>query len=151
MSGLATTRELSPIVRIYGLNSAIAESDLDGGGQDRFNGPGEKVSYYDFPILPSTKVGALLDRFPELEDILIGLAPPFKKLKNPLLRKGAASVASLKHAAVVGGLPVNDLVNKLRAVVGQEPIASQDDRTPPLSYFSCQPEWFAGARIVTSI
>jgi hypothetical protein len=46
----------------------------------------------DFPILPTTKVGALLDRYPELEDILIGLAPPFKKLKNPLLRKGVAKI-----------------------------------------------------------
>jgi hypothetical protein len=84
------------------------------------------VPRYDFPILPSTKVGALLDRYPELEDILIGLAPPFKKLKNPFLRRGVARVASLKHAAAVGGMPVNDLVNKLRAVVGQEAVASED-------------------------
>jgi hypothetical protein len=108
------------------------------------------VSYFDFPILPSTKVGALLERYPELEDVLIGLAPPFKKLKNPLLRKGVARVASQKHAAAVGGLPVKDLVNKLRAAVGQEVIASED-AGGPISYFSSQPEWFAGARIVMSI
>jgi hypothetical protein len=108
------------------------------------------VPAYAFPILPSTKVGALLDRYPELEDILIGLAPPFKKLKNPLLRKGVARVASLKHAAAVGGIPVNDLVNKLRAAVGQEAIASED-AAGSLSYFSGQPEWFDTARIVTSI
>ena len=105
---------------------------------------------YAFPILPSTKVGALLDRYPELEDILIGLAPPFRKLKNPLLRKGIARVASLKHAAAVGGMPVNDLVNKLRAAVGQEAIDSED-AGESLSYFSGQPEWFATAGIVTSI
>jgi hypothetical protein len=108
------------------------------------------VPRYDFPILPSTKVGALLDRYPELEDILIGLAPPFKKLKNPFLRKGVARVASLKHAAAVGGMPVNDLVNKLRAVVGQEAIASED-ASRSIAYFSDQPEWFAAARIVASI
>ena len=108
------------------------------------------MPYYDFPILPSTKVGALLDRFPELEDILIGLAPPFKKLKNPLVRKGVAKVASLKHAAAVGGMPVNDLVNMLRAAVGQEVIASEDAGRS-ISYFSSQPDWFAAARLVTSI
>jgi len=108
------------------------------------------VPDYDFPILPSTKVGALLDRYPELEDILIGLAPPFKKLRNPLLRKGVARVASLKHAAAVGGLPVKDLVNKLRAAVGQEIIAS-DDAGGSISDVSSQPEWFAAAKIVTSI
>jgi hypothetical protein len=110
----------------------------------------KRMPHYDFPILPSTKIGALLDRYPELEDVLIGLAPPFKKLRNPLLRKGVAKVASLRHAAAVGGLPVNDLVNRLRAAVGQEAIVSED-ASGSISYFSGQPEWFAAAKIVTSI
>ena len=105
---------------------------------------------YDFPILPSTKVGALLDRYPELEDVLIGLAPPFRKLKNPFLRRGVARVASLKHAAAVAGMPVEDLVNKLRAAVGQEAIAAEDAGTS-ISYFPGQPEWFNAARLVTTI
>jgi TusA-related sulfurtransferase len=108
------------------------------------------MPHYDFPILPSTKVGALLDRYPELEDVLIGLAPPFKKLKNPFLRKGVAKVASLKHAAAVGGMPVNDLVNKLRAAVGQEAIGSENVGGS-ISYFSDQPEWFVAAKVVTTI
>jgi hypothetical protein len=108
------------------------------------------VAEYDFPILPSTKVGTLLDRYPQLEEILIGLAPPFKKLKNPLLRKGVVKVASLKQAAAVGGLPVNDLVNKLRAAVGQEAIEFEN-AGESVSYFSTQPEWFAASKIVTSI
>jgi hypothetical protein len=108
------------------------------------------MPHQHFPILPSTKVGALLDRYPELEDVLIRLAPPFKKLRNPLLRKGIAKVASLSQAAAVGGLLVNDLVNKLRAAVGQEAIASEDAGGAN-SYFSGQPEWFAAAKIVASI
>ena len=35
--------------------------------------------------------------YPELEEVLIGLAPPFKKLKNPLLRKSVAKIATIKH------------------------------------------------------
>ena len=108
------------------------------------------MAKYDFPILPSTKVGALLDRYPQLEEILIGLAPPFKKLRNPLVRKGVAKVASLKQAAAVGGLPVEELVNKLRAAVGQEATASED-ASGSIAYFSGQPEWFAASRIVLSI
>ena len=34
-------------------------------------------------ITPSTKVSELLDAYPELEETLIGIAPPFKKLGNP--------------------------------------------------------------------
>jgi len=108
------------------------------------------MTHDDFPILPSTKVGALLDRYPQLEEILIEFAPPFNKLKNPLLRKGIAKVATLKHAAAVGGVLVNDLVNKLRAAVGQQAIVS-DDVGGSISYFSDQPEWFAAAKIATSI
>ena len=104
----------------------------------------------DFPILPSTKVGALLDRYPQLEDVLIGLAPPFKKLKNPLLRKGVAKVASLQHATVVGGMPVGELVNKLRASVGQSTV-DPEDLPGAVSYFSDQPEWLDAAKIVASI
>src|SRR5262245_47053404 len=80
----------------------------------------------DFPILPTTTIAALLDRYPHLEDVLIGLAPPFKKLKNPLLRRGVARVASLRHAAAVGGMSVDALVNTLRAAVGQSPIDPDD-------------------------
>jgi hypothetical protein len=81
-----------------------------------------------------------------LEDVLIALAPPFKKLKNPFLRKGVAKVASLRQAAVVGGMPVSELVNKLRAAVGQQPIASKDSGV--IAYLVPQPEWFSAGRIV---
>ena len=33
-------------------------------------------------INPSVTVHALLEAYPELEDVLIGIAPPFKKLKK---------------------------------------------------------------------
>ena len=81
-------------------------------------------------ITPSTKVAALLDSYPQLEDVLIGIAPPFKKLKNPILRRSVAKVASLRQAAAVGRLPVEELVNKLRDAVGQEPIAPSEVAEP---------------------
>jgi hypothetical protein len=49
----------------------------------------------DLPIEPTTKVAALLKHYPELEDVLIETAPPFKKLRNPLLRMSVAKFASL--------------------------------------------------------
>ncbi len=104
----------------------------------------------DFPIEPSTKVAALLDRFPELEDVLLEMAPPFKKLRNPILRRSVAKVASLRHAAAAGRVPVEELVNRLRAEVGQEAIASED-AVGMDSYFSSQPDWFDPTKIVASI
>lgn len=104
----------------------------------------------ELSIDPSTRVAALLDCYPELEDALIGIAPPFKKLKNPLLRKGVAKVASLRQVAAVGHVPVDDLVNWLRAAVGQEAIAVAD-AGGTASYFSSQPDWFDRTKIVASV
>ena len=59
-------------------------------------------------------------------------------------------VASLAQAAAVGGMPVSELVNKLRAAVGQQAVTSEDfDGT--ISYFSSRPAWFGSAKIVVSI
>lgn len=104
----------------------------------------------DFPILPTTKIAALLDRYPELEDVLIGLAPPFKKLKNPFLRRGVARVASVQQAAAVAGMPLAELVNTLRAAVRQPqlPLDRTEDRS---AYFLAEPDWFEAARVVHSV
>jgi len=72
------------------------------------------------PITPKTKVGALLDAYPELEEVLIALAPAFRKLKNPVLRRTIAKVATLQQAALTGDVPVADVVRRLRVAVGQD-------------------------------
>lgn len=105
----------------------------------------------DFQIVPSTKVAALLDRYPELEDILISLAPAFRKLKNPILRRSVAKVATLRQAAAVGGIAPSELVNRLRAAVGQAAISDVDNRGDRESYFAPCPEWFDRDRIVASV
>ena len=71
-------------------------------------------------ISPETKVGDLLDAYPEAEAALIAIAPKFKALKNPVLRRTVAKVATLEQAARVADMPVNDLVRSLRRVLGQD-------------------------------
>ena len=51
----------------------------------------------NFQISPETKIGSLLDRFPDLEKTLLEMAPEFKKLRNPILRKTIARVTSLRQ------------------------------------------------------
>lgn len=83
------------------------------------------MSAPNLEILPVTKVSQLLDAFPQLEAELIRLSPAFKKLQNPILRKTVAKLATLAQAAKIGKIPVDQLVNTLRASVGQEPISVQ--------------------------
>jgi len=96
-------------------------------------------------ITPSTRVAEMLDNYPELEETLIGIAPPFKKLKNPLLRKTVAKVATLKHVASVGNVPLSELINKLRQTVGQ---SVTDESYEDENYFKYRPDWFSPEKIV---
>ena len=95
----------------------------------------------------TTKVAALLDAYPELEEVLIGIAPPFKKLRNPVLRRSVAKVASLRQAAAVAGLPASQLVNRLREAVGQPLVAERTD-VASASYLGECPAWYDPDRVV---
>lgn len=99
-------------------------------------------------IIPSTKVHDLLEAYPKLEETLIGIAPPFKKLKNPVLRKSVARVATLKHISAVGKVPLNELINKLRNAVGQP---EANDYYEDENYFSSKPDWFSTEKISLAI
>ncbi|MCP3684746.1 MAG: DUF1858 domain-containing protein, partial [bacterium] len=102
----------------------------------------------DIEITPSTIVNDLLDVYPELEKTLISIAPPFKKLKNPFLRKTVAKVATIKHISSVGNVPLNKLIDTLRKAVGQS--VSNDSYEDEI-YFSEKPDWFSAAKISVSV
>jgi len=106
------------------------------------------VTKDEFEILPSTTVHELLTAYPELEDRLIGIAPPFKKLQNPLLRKSIAKVATIRNIASVGSIPLDELINKLREEVGQ---AKSNETYEDESYFTSKPAWFSADKVAISI
>jgi len=95
-------------------------------------------------ITPKTKVLELIETYPQLEDVLIGYVPAFKKLKNPVLRKTVARIATLHQAAGVGGVPVGDLINLMRKEVGQDVMAEIEDS----AYNTSKPGWFDEEKIV---
>jgi hypothetical protein len=102
-------------------------------------------------ITPKTKVATLLRDFPELEEVLIAMAPPFKKLRNPILRRSVAKVASLRQAAAVGKIGMREMINALRREVGQEPYWDGLEEPGDSAYFGEEPAWFDAGRIVESI
>ncbi len=69
-----------------------------------------------------TTIADLLNNYEGMKDILISINPKFKKLNNPILRRTLAKLATVKQAAIIGGMKPEDLLNKLRVAVGQEPI-----------------------------
>jgi hypothetical protein len=69
-------------------------------------------------ITADSRVGDLLECWPELEEVLIGLSPHFRALRNPVLRRTIAKVATLRQVSEVAGVPLGALVEKLRAGAG---------------------------------
>lgn len=100
-------------------------------------------------ITPKTKIYDLLESYPELEDTLINSAPEFKKLQNPVLRKTITRITNISQAAVIGGLNVEDLVNKLREKAGQSAIEQIDDTGN--KYVTECPVWFRQENVVNKI
>lgn len=82
-------------------------------------------------ISPLARIADLLDAYPELEETLIAQAPAFKRLRNPVLRRTVAKVATVEKAAAVAGIPVRDLVRTLRLAAGldiqQDPGEAETD------------------------
>lgn len=89
-------------------------------------------------ISPRTKVIQIIETWPQLEDVLIDYVPAFSKLKNPVLRKTVARIATLQQAASVGNVRVEDLVNRLRKEIGQDLLADNEEA----SYNTVRPWWF---------
>jgi hypothetical protein len=94
-------------------------------------------------ITPKTKVMELIEAYPHLEDVLIKYVPAFSKLKNPLLRRTVAKIATLQQAASIAKVKTGDLINILRKEVGQELINAVDET----SYNTKKPSWFKEALI----
>ena len=61
----------------------------------------------------NTKVLDLLEKNPALMDVLIGISPEFRKLRNPILRKTLGRFATLGHAAETSGVPFEELSRRV--------------------------------------
>ncbi len=97
-----------------------------------------------FLITPKTRVGELLDTYPELEPILMELAPAFKKLQNPVLRRTVGKVATLQQAAALGKVSLSEIINTLRMEVGQ---ALFDETGMASNIIEDEPDWFNDEKI----
>ncbi len=98
------------------------------------------------PITPDLKLSKLLEAYPDLEAVLIEIAPAFKKLTNPLLRRTVAKVTSLHQAADVGGVSVGEMINRLRAAAGVQDDWREEDDSGAKS--GDRPDWVDESRVV---
>jgi len=90
-------------------------------------------------INANTKIGALLEAYPQLEDVLLRLSPSFAKLKNPVLRKTVGRIASIRQAAEIGGVNLGEMILALRKAAGME--SPPADESPVEEQQGAKLEW----------
>ncbi len=64
-------------------------------------------------ITADTKISKILNANPKAIDIITAINPKFEKLNNPILRRSLATRVSVKDAAKIGKIPVNDFLKSL--------------------------------------
>ena len=97
-------------------------------------------------ITSRSKLLDVLTEYPFLEEKIIAVAPPFKNLKNPVLRRTVGRIATLEQVAQVGQLDVGQFVNTLRRAVGQEDTQPAAAKTfsLPAARSADTPAWVVG-------
>ena len=99
------------------------------------------------PIDPETTVGALLEAYPQVESVLVEMAPAFAKLRNPVVRRTVAKVATLEQAARIGGISLQQMIERLREITGQ---SGPELRARPDAAGS-DAAWLTAGRVVEEI
>ena len=94
-------------------------------------------------ILPQTRLMELLEAHPELEEAIQRMAPPFRNLRNPVLRRTVGRVATLAKVAQVGGMDPTEFVNALRGMLGQPKLGAPADEAAPRPDGGT-PDWTSG-------
>lgn len=95
-------------------------------------------------ITPNTNINALLETYPQLENYLMGLNPKYKKLKNPILRRTVARIASLSQVAKIGGYDPLELTDLIRKELGQPPLGERDETASAKETDDAKPDWVTG-------
>ncbi|MFA6109645.1 MAG: DUF1858 domain-containing protein [Candidatus Latescibacterota bacterium] len=101
-----------------------------------------------FIITPDTKVGELLARYPQLEEVLVAISPTYQALRNPVLRRTVAKVATLRQVAKVGNVPLGELIGRLRSEVGLEPLADGPEES---TAEEARPPWASAGAVVRTL
>ena len=95
-------------------------------------------------ITPKTNINALLETYPQLEKFLMDLNPKYKKLKNPVLRRTVARIATLTQVAMIGGYKPLELVNLIRKELGQPPLGESGEPESAGKLDDAKPDWVTG-------
>ena len=97
-------------------------------------------------VTKDTKISKILKEKPEAIDVIAAIHPNFKKLQNPILRRSLATRVSVKDAARIGKVPVNEFLKALEHAGFEVELVS--DEFQNTSELAVMPPDFSGKEIV---
>jgi hypothetical protein len=95
-------------------------------------------------ITRRSKLLDVLKSYPFLEEQIIEIAPPFKNLRNPVLRRTVGQLATIEKVAQIGNVDVVDLVNSLRRAAGQSEVTEHASTVSAPAPSASDPDWIQG-------
>ena len=102
----------------------------------------------DAPILASWKISEVLQKHPELLDVLVELSPAFAKLRNPLMRKVQSRLVTVAQAAEIAGQTPADLTRQLNRAAGLTWAEAVDADVHDRTEIETRPAWIDAAQVV---
>ncbi len=97
-------------------------------------------------ITGRSKLLEVFKAYPQLEEQIIAIAPPFKNLRNPILRRTVAQLATVEQVAQIGQVDVAELVSTLRRGAGLPELQTAPAAAfVPPSRSAGDPAWIEGA------
>jgi len=98
-------------------------------------------------VTKDTKISKILKENPASIDVIAGINSNFKKLQNPILRRSLATRVSVKDAARIGKVPVNDFLKALEKIGFEVSFVKDDFKND--SNLTVMPPDFSNKEIIT--
>jgi hypothetical protein len=90
----------------------------------------------------TTRLLAIFEEYPALEEKVMQMAPIFRNLTNPVLRKTVGKLASVEKVAKIGKLDPTSFLNALRQEAGLPTIDEYMEETVEIP--GDAPDWISG-------
>jgi hypothetical protein len=71
-------------------------------------------------IAENEKIYDIVKKYPEIKNILIKISPKFKKLNNPVMFNTVARKTTVKKAAQIAGIDIEEMLDKLNRALEKE-------------------------------
>ena len=72
------------------------------------------------PVIGKSNIKEILDKYPELKDVLLKLSPKFKRIQNPVMYNTLARFATFNDAAKVTGVSICEILHTINNYLGVE-------------------------------